>query len=314
MTRLCTICSWNMHRVAPLLIRSGHWRSTPEATTRSFAFEIVRGLEYLHANGVVHGDIKGRNILVTREGAKIGDFGCVRLVNVDIEGPGSLRIAGTPMFMAPEVARGEEQGYPADIWADLPEIPSSVSDEAKDFVDKCLRRNPAERWSAKEHLEHSFLKENVFVATENHGLFSDSPTCVLDQGVWESTEELEFEITRNSNSRIWSKSAAGRIGELIGGGLMKSPDWNWDKSWVTVRGNDNKEEIVISSVEESSETNYVESSVFDFEFLDQSICKSRKCGCSKSSKSRKSELMMICRFGAACPIHIVLCFPQKWVL
>jgi serine/threonine protein kinase len=40
---------------------------------------------------------------------------------------------------------------------DLPQIPSSISDEAKDFLGKCLVRNAAQRWSADELLEHPFL-------------------------------------------------------------------------------------------------------------------------------------------------------------
>jgi serine/threonine protein kinase len=43
--------------------------------------------------------------------AKLADFGCAR-----IAGAGPI-IGGTPAFMAPEVARGEEQGPAADVWA-----------------------------------------------------------------------------------------------------------------------------------------------------------------------------------------------------
>nr|GEY88814.1 mitogen-activated protein kinase kinase kinase 18-like [Tanacetum cinerariifolium] len=42
---------------------------------------------------------------------KIADFGCAKWVSENVP------FSGTPMFMAPEVARGEEQGFAADIWA-----------------------------------------------------------------------------------------------------------------------------------------------------------------------------------------------------
>lgn len=50
------------------------------------------------------------------DGAKIADLGCAKLVP-EFSKNGVPEISGTPAFMAPEVARGEEQGFPADVWA-----------------------------------------------------------------------------------------------------------------------------------------------------------------------------------------------------
>ncbi|KAJ4976630.1 hypothetical protein NE237_001736 [Protea cynaroides] len=85
-----------------------------ESEIRSHTRSILQGLDYLHSHGLVHCDIKGRNILVGENGAKIVDFGCARWVG---EQAPAMPIAGTPLFMAPEVARGEEQSFPVDIWA-----------------------------------------------------------------------------------------------------------------------------------------------------------------------------------------------------
>ncbi|WOK96244.1 hypothetical protein Cni_G04951 [Canna indica] len=64
---------------------------------------------------VVHYDVKNQNVLVCSCGrANIADFGCAR--RADAEGEREC-FKGTPMFMAPEGARGEEQGTPADVWA-----------------------------------------------------------------------------------------------------------------------------------------------------------------------------------------------------
>ncbi|XP_027174593.1 mitogen-activated protein kinase kinase kinase 18-like [Coffea eugenioides] len=88
-----------------------------ESMIQVFAHQILQGLDYLHLNGIVHCDIKGQNVLIGRDGAKIGDLGCARMVEEGNGMAGKSVIAGTPMFMAPEVARGEEQGFAADIWA-----------------------------------------------------------------------------------------------------------------------------------------------------------------------------------------------------
>ncbi|KAK4369404.1 hypothetical protein RND71_013196 [Anisodus tanguticus] len=64
----------------------------------------------------------GQNILLGKTGAKIADFGCAKWVDPAEKDGGAAAsssepIGGTPMFMAPEVARGAEQGCPVDIWA-----------------------------------------------------------------------------------------------------------------------------------------------------------------------------------------------------
>ncbi|PPD67362.1 hypothetical protein GOBAR_DD35765 [Gossypium barbadense] len=90
-----------------------------EERVRLYTQQILQGLSYLHINGVAHCDIKSQNILIGKEGAKIADLGCAKLMGKDGENQGfdTSAISGTPAFMAPEVARGEEQGFEADIWA-----------------------------------------------------------------------------------------------------------------------------------------------------------------------------------------------------
>jgi serine/threonine protein kinase len=83
-----------------------------EYNIQAYAADVARGLAYLHGQSMVHGDIKARNVVIGADGrAKLADFGCARKA-----GCGPI-IGGTPAFMAPEVARGEEQGPAADVWA-----------------------------------------------------------------------------------------------------------------------------------------------------------------------------------------------------
>ena len=73
--------------------------------------DIARGVQYLHGRNLLHRDIKPANILVTGEGAKLGDLGLV----VDVDQVRSR--AGTPNYWAPEIERKESYGLPADIFS-----------------------------------------------------------------------------------------------------------------------------------------------------------------------------------------------------
>ena len=265
-----------------------------EGRIRLYTRQILLGLEYLHGNGVVHCDIKSENVLIREDGAVIADLGCAKSVqgNGGGGGGGGSVFYGTPVFMAPEVARGEEQGFPADIWAlgctviematgcnpwpevndavsavyrigfsgDVPETPMWLSENGRDFLDKCLRRNPRERWTAKELLKHPFLEEGLMETNSKQVIREfamKSPTSVLDdQGFfWDS---LEAPATSSVLPHIGSSSnsPAERIQRLNQSATSSGsnlPNWSWDEDWVTVRSNNIEERWGFSEEEEEEE-------------------------------------------------------------
>lgn len=80
------------------------------------AIEIAEALDYAHAQGVTHRDIKPGNILLTKDGkAKISDFGIAKLNLAHITVPG--KVLGTPAYMAPEQLCGEGADGRSDLFS-----------------------------------------------------------------------------------------------------------------------------------------------------------------------------------------------------
>ncbi|KAL3620799.1 hypothetical protein CASFOL_035711 [Castilleja foliolosa] len=183
-----------------------------EKLIRLYTREILRGLKHLHSNGIVHSDVKCKNVLLGSSGeVKLADFGCAkRLRECNVNGS----MGGTPLWMAPEVLRNEGFGFAADIWSlgctviematgrppwggdvednnpmgvmmrivkgnGVPEFPRGFSDEGLDFLSRCLERDPGYRWTSERLLDHPFLKMGRMVV---------SPTSVLDVASYEESD------------------------------------------------------------------------------------------------------------------------------
>lgn len=76
--------------------------------------QVLHGLLYLHEQGVIHRDIKGANILTTKEGlVKLADFGVASRTT----GLSESSVVGTPYWMAPEVIELSGATTASDIWS-----------------------------------------------------------------------------------------------------------------------------------------------------------------------------------------------------
>ncbi|MFC7794471.1 protein kinase domain-containing protein [Streptomyces cinereoruber] len=88
----------------------------PEPAVRALGALLCAALGRLHASEVVHRDLKPSNIMVTADGPKVIDFGIARAIGDDrLTRAGTT--AGTPAFMSPEQATGQEHAPAGDVFA-----------------------------------------------------------------------------------------------------------------------------------------------------------------------------------------------------
>lgn len=79
---------------------------------------VLDGLEHLHRQGILHLDLKPRNLLVRPDGtAVLVDFGFARRVGVGDDGVAPVGLRGTLAFMAPELLRGDHPTPATDVYA-----------------------------------------------------------------------------------------------------------------------------------------------------------------------------------------------------
>src|SRR6185295_15939247 len=73
-----------------------------------------------HGHGVIHRDVKPENIVVTKRGLKMLDFGIAKLIDAPAEDAGKLTsdgtVIGTPEYMSPEQAMGRTVDHRSDIF------------------------------------------------------------------------------------------------------------------------------------------------------------------------------------------------------
>jgi serine/threonine protein kinase len=91
-------------------------RPNPPAVVISWVSQLLKALEYAHARGVVHRDIKPDNLLIDRDGQlKITDFGIARIESSTLTQAGAM--VGAPCYMSPEQFRGEVADCRSDVFA-----------------------------------------------------------------------------------------------------------------------------------------------------------------------------------------------------
>ncbi|TGZ52005.1 Non-specific serine/threonine protein kinase [Temnothorax longispinosus] len=161
-----------------------------ESQIATVCSQCLKPLAYLHSQGVIHRDIKSDSILLTADGrVKLSDFGFCAQVSQEL--PKRKSLVGTPYWMSPEVISRLPYGPEVDIWSlgimiiemidgeppffnepplqamrrirDMPPPKlknfHKVSPRLQGFLERMLVRDPAQRATAAELLQHPFLRQ-----------------------------------------------------------------------------------------------------------------------------------------------------------
>jgi serine/threonine protein kinase len=170
-----------------------------ELQTKFFVSCIVLALKYIHSNKIIHRDIKPENLVFDLRGfLHVTDFGIAKFFSSV-----QRETSGTPGYMAPEVMKGKSHTFAVDYFAvgviayelmmgrrpyvgkskkeireqimskqvfvAKEEIPLGWSDEAADFVNRCLERKDVKRIgyeNENEVLSHVWFKDVDWKAIE----------------------------------------------------------------------------------------------------------------------------------------------------
>lgn len=253
-----------------------HKKPLREVEIAAICQDALQGLRYLHTNGRIHRDVKAGNVLLTEDGTvKLADFGSAALA-----APANSFV-GTPYWMAPEVILAMDEGQydgKVDVWSlgitcvelaerkpplfnmnamsalyhiaqnDPPMLstPENWSAGFVEFVQLCLKKQPAERPTAEDLLQHPFVSQ-------------PRPACILLELI-ERTKQAVRALD-NMNYRKMKKmimgDPAGELSEEGDSSIAETEDDD-DKSEASAEMEKNKKASVSSTASVASSTDSIQ--------------------------------------------------------
>ncbi|XP_048169924.1 myosin light chain kinase, smooth muscle-like isoform X2 [Corvus hawaiiensis] len=212
-----------------------------EPSSAQYVRQILEGLRFMHGQAIVHLDLKPENIVCVSPDShwiKIIDFGLARKLAPDT--PVKV-LHGTPEFMAPEVVAFEPVSFSTDMWSvgvicyillsgespfqgdtDMETLSnvtaaqwdfgeetfSEISQQAKDFINQLLQKDPCRRLPSAEALLHPWLQHPQ--PSSPKVLSKERIRQFLARRKWQKTGKALLALKRLT---LLSQSLEGKVSE-----------------------------------------------------------------------------------------------------
>jgi tetratricopeptide (TPR) repeat protein len=204
--------------------------------------QVAEAIQYAHARGVIHRDLKPPNVLLGADGVpRITDFGLAKRLQTDSELTATGQILGTPSYMSPEQAAGKTReigpltdvyslgailyalltGRPPFVGPDVistisrvifeepkspRELNPQVERDLETVVLKCLEKDPVKRYSSARELADDldrFLKNEPIQARPASKAYRFKKFAQRNRGVVVAAGALAFALVTGTAVSTW---------------------------------------------------------------------------------------------------------------